>query len=257
MTAGPGDARRWASENAFGPDDVACAIGGDGTIHEVVNGLMGRADSARPTLGVIPGGTGNALMRDMGVRDPLVGMDRIVSDRPRLVDLMKVDHADGVSYAFNIVGYGLIATGNATAEKLRVLGKRRYDAAGLLGIARRPVFHGELTIDDEPILSRSLMVVFSNTKHCGEGMLMAPKASLNDGLMDVVYVGDVGRLALLRLFAGLGKGDHVNSPDVGYVQARAACLDASGDHNLNINNKLKGRAPFRVAMLPGALKILA
>jgi len=109
--------------------DGICAIGGDGTFHEVLNGMMRRKDGKRLPLGLIPGGIGNSLMHDLQTTDPLKAAERIAGFTPQPLDLMKVEWLDMTCYAFNIAAFGIMVSANIKAEKLRMFGRRRYDKA--------------------------------------------------------------------------------------------------------------------------------
>ena len=256
LTAAPKDAESWAAGLSAAPSDLLCVIGGDGTIHEAVNGLMRRPADQRPVLGLIPGGTGNSFLRDFDLADPRAALDRVLNGRPKAIDLLEVRTQSGVLHAFNIVGYGLFSAANERAEKLRWLGKRRYDVAGLIEILKRRSYPGALTADGKRLCEQSQLFVLSNTKHSGEGLRIAPDAEVDDGRMDILVVENAPRLALMRLFLQLPAGAHVRSPWVRVQQAVQASFDGSSPLALNIDGEQRATAPFTVAVRPKALDIL-
>ena len=118
--------------------DGFCLIGGDGTIHEVVGGLMQRTDPGGIPLGVIPGGTGNSVLQHLDCTDPADAARRIVAGNVQPLDVVRVTMGDDVAYCVNIVGWGAVVDINRTAEGLRALGTRRYTLAALWHIVRHP-----------------------------------------------------------------------------------------------------------------------
>jgi len=113
-----------------------CVIGGDGTINEAVNGLMKSGKSKSIALGIIPRGSGNAFAEDLGELNPLGALKTILKGHITPIDLFKIDHKGEISFAINIIGWGMAAEVNILAEKLRWLGGIRYSIASLLGVLR-------------------------------------------------------------------------------------------------------------------------
>ena len=101
-----------ARTQTFDEHEGLIVIGGDGTIHEVINGMMGRADKKRFPLGLIPGGSGNSFLTDLAILEPLKAAEAIVNQQRRLIDLAEVSLGGQVVYAFNIIGWGLVADVN-------------------------------------------------------------------------------------------------------------------------------------------------
>ena len=112
-----GHARILANTLDFDGYDGLCAIGGDGTMHELVNGMLTRGDDRKIPIGLIGGGTGNSFMHDLNCLDPIVAAKRIVTNQLRKLDIAKVDAAGEIIYGFNIVGWGLPTDINLFAEK--------------------------------------------------------------------------------------------------------------------------------------------
>jgi len=245
--------------NALDPSgyDGFCLIGGDGTLHEVVNGLLTRADGTQIPIGCIPAGTGNSFMHDLDCLDPVKAAERIVKGIPRAIDVAKVSMGSEVSYAFNIVGWGMVTDINVTAEKCRWLGESRYTVTTLLHVlklTRRPaklIFNGEVDEDE------FIFVVGCNTQYTGKGMRLAPRAKLDDGLIDLVVVRDASRLKLLKLFPKLFDGSHISDPIVEYHQVKRFSIIPFEDSILNIDGELKGTTPFEVEMVPRAFRVFA
>ena len=97
-------------------------IGGDGTFHEIVNGMFNRMDKKKIPIGIIPGGTGNSFMLDLGITDSNLAVDKILMRKTRFIDVIKLDMEQTVKYSINLVGWGMITDIGFTAENLRWMG---------------------------------------------------------------------------------------------------------------------------------------
>lgn len=197
-------------------------IGGDGTVHEVVDGLLSREDKRLLPIGVIPGGTGNALMTDLECLDITEATLRICRSRVHAIDAAKFTFGDQTStFSFNIAHYGLPSDVNARAAQLRIFRGQRYNFATviqlLLGNWTR---NAAIIIDGQRVLDEDVsFAMVQNTIHTGKEMRMCPRALLDDGKWDVLIAKKLGRKALLDLFKLVFDGSHIKSPDVHYFQA--------------------------------------
>ncbi len=234
-----------------------CSIGGDGTNHEVVCGLMRRANPAEIPLGIIPGGTGNSLAQHLDCLDPVVAAKKIVQGVFVPLDVVRVSSDGGIEYSINIVGWGAAVDINRTAERLRWLGSVRYSLAALweiLRARRRPL---RLTLDGEVSEDKFHMVQACNTRFTGKGMQLAPRAKLDDRLLDVIIVRRATRRQMLQLFSRIFDGTHVDLPFVEYRLVGTLELSSPGCEPLNLDGELKRHLPIRVEMVPAALRIFA
>jgi diacylglycerol kinase (ATP) len=236
--------------------DGICGIGGDGTMHEIINGLMKRGDGPNVPLSLLPGGTGNSFLRDLGLLDPKSVLERIVANERRFIDLFEVVTGDCRRYGFNIVGWGLFSAANKMAESLRFFGKRRYDIAALVGILINRQYRGELEFDGKSLEGGFTLLAASNTIHTGEGLPIAPEAKLDDGKLDLLILRNASRLGLLRLFSKLRSGSHVGEPGVEYLQVSEFKLSTDEALPLNLDGELIDPGPCEVRVLPSLLELL-
>ncbi len=234
-----------------------CLIGGDGTLHEVLNGLMARDDSRRPPLGIIPCGTGNTVAEHLGHIDPQAAVQVIAAGHIRPVDVLRVSMGTSTAYCCNIVGWGAVTDINRTAEKLRWLGGSRYTAATLVHVAFPRPRRLRLTIDGRSYDGEYLFAVACNTRSTGKGMLLAPRADVADGLVDLVLVRNTSRRQLLKVLQKVFDGSHVNETCVAYHQAREFELTPEAADGLNLDGELYGAAPCRVTVMPQAISVFA
>lgn len=256
-TDGPGHATCLARTLDLSPCDGLCVIGGDGTIHEVVNGLLQRNEPAATPLGLIPGGTGNSVVLHLGYDAPQEAVRRILAGQTQAVDIARVTMGDRTVDCLNIIGWGAVVDILRTAERMRRLGRPRYTLAALWHILFPRRRRARLVLDDQPSDDEFLFVVGCNTQFTGRGMRLAPRADLSDGKIDVIVVRRASFGQMLRLFRRVFDGSHVTLDCVEYHQVRSFRIDSQSEEVLNLDGELKGCSPAAVQVLPGAIRVFA
>lgn len=251
ITTRPGRAAELAATLDLRDCDGVVVVGGDGTLHEVVNGLMRRGDPP-PPLGLIAGGTGNSVRQHLGLCSPPVAARKILEGRQIPLDLARVATAGTDVYCANVVGWGGVVDVNRTAERLRWLGPARYAIAAAIRMLAPQYRTARLICDGQEMQAEFLFVIGCCTSFVGSGMLMAPRADISDGLLDVVAVRRACRRQLVRLFSSIFSGRHVNLPFVEYWQVRSFAI-AEAEGQLNLDGELAGAAPFSATAVPAAL----
>jgi diacylglycerol kinase (ATP) len=246
------------------------AVGGDGTLNEVLNGCFdeqGRLLAAGLTLGVVSSGTGTDFRRALGIpTDPLTSAHLLGAATPRPVDVGCASFADGSHRAFlNVASCGISADVVARVERRRHRGVGRLRRATFLSAAvaalltyrKRDV---ELTLDAASRRLRVEEVAVSNGPDYGGGMRIAPGARVDDGYFDVVVVGDISRPGALRAIPRLYRGTHVTHPAVTMLRAkriRIAPVEGELAPLVETDGETAGAAPVEITLLPTALGILA
>ena len=215
-STGPGHAVQLARE-AYGQGYRRfIAVGGDGTAHEILNGVLGPVrDKDRISLGLLPLGTGNSFLRDF-TKDGVEGsLQALLAGRKRPIDLVRLTHSAGELYSFNLLSVGFTADVAALTNRFfKPLGQLGY----LLGVfvrvvqLRRRAF--TLRCDDDTNWDerRCLFLTFNNSKYTGGTMLIAPHADPTDGLIEFVRWGPIGRFGLMRMLPKLYDGTHIAHP---------------------------------------------
>ena len=236
--------------------DGLCAIGGDGTMYELINGMLKRDDNDKIPIGLITGGTGNSFMYDVDCLDPLDAAKRIVQHKLRPLDIAKVNANGELFYSFNIIGWGLATDAGKLAEKLRWLGGVRYDVASIIEVLKGKDRIATLTLEKEVIKENFIFIVGCNTIHTGKAMKMAPMAQLNDGKIDLIIVRKTSRINLLKLFPKLFSGDHIKSPLVEYRQVKNFSISLEETNDLTIDGEIIGSTPLNVQMIPKMVNVL-
>lgn len=257
FTESPGHARDLARDLDLAGYEGLCIVGGDGTLHEAVNGLMQRPTPDAIPLGVIPGGTGNSVAWHLECRDAPAAVAKILAGAARPLDVARLTMAGAVVYCVNIVAWGAAVDINCTAERLRWLGPLRYTVAPLWHIVRPRCRRARLVLDGEVFEDEFLFVVGCNTQFTGRGMNLAPRADMGDGLIDVIVLRRTSRWQLLRVLTRVFSGSHVELPCIECRQVREFSIDTPDADLLDLDGELAGRSPVTVQMLPGALRVFA
>lgn len=234
-------------------------LGGDGTLSEAANGVLGLPAADRPELGFLPGGTGNDFLRDFGLLTIEDAARAIGAGRTVAVDAVKVTWPGGERWSINLVASGLAAKAGARfGRSFRWLGKKGYDVAAAVEIATMKACPTRLTLDDQVIQADLPLVIACNSVHTGGAMPMAPQARPTDGLLDVVTVQDTGRLGVMDLLANkLRKAQHVHHPGVKVRRAAYVKMEPRDESPLLIDGEIVGHTPAELRVVPGAFRLLA
>lgn len=257
-------AQRLADEGA----ELVIAAGGDGTIGEVADGLL-RA-RLRPQLGIIPIGTGVDFSRNLALgATPLEAIEVIASGRRRVIDAGRVSYVtdNGLPddrHFINVASLGLsgptVRAVNAAKARGRS-GKFTFLFHTLAQMLRYQPQAVSVRLDDaEAIEARVALVAVANGRYFGAGLMVAPDALLDDGLLDVVIVTAANRLTLMRVLSTAYDGGHKASPLCTFYRCRSVAIEpADADERLliDIDGESPGRGPVRVDALPGALTLRA
>ena len=215
-STGPGHAVDLAREGYSQGYRRFIAVGGDGTAHEILNGVFsGGSPQKRISLGFLPLGTGNSFLRDFTNDGVESSLQAILADRKRPVDLLRLTHAGGQIYSFNLLSVGFTAdVGALTNRYFKSLGHLGYLLGVFVRIAqlRRRAFALRCDADREWDERRCLFLTFNNSKYTGGTMLIAPDADPADGLIEFVRWGPIGRFGLMRMLPRLYDGTHIQHP---------------------------------------------
>jgi YegS/Rv2252/BmrU family lipid kinase len=194
----PGDTETLTAELAA-EVDVLVVFGGDGTVHEVANGLPLAGDD--PLVALLPGGTGNDLARAIGIPpDPVAAAAELAGARPRPLDLLEC----GPRRAANGVNAGFAAAAADTLSRplKKALGPAAYVVGGLRAGARPPTWPARVEVDGRVVSGDALAVVVGNGGSFGGGRWLIPDADVGDGLLDVLFVpADASKAKLARHLA--------------------------------------------------------
>jgi diacylglycerol kinase family enzyme len=240
------------------PYEKIVIFGGDGTMHEVTNGIAGKGST--PPLLLFPCGGGKALNHDIDNLTWESSLQKFRQNYIKQIDIFKVQFPEATTnermfYGFNIIGWGLVSNINLMAEKLRWLGGLRYSIAAIIHIFKNPKFTGKVVVDQEVFTGDFSFVLACNTQHTGKAMKIAPLAALDDGLLDILVIRHVSFYHLLRLFPLIFSGRHIHSPLVIYKKARKFSIEAA-PVTLVIDGEVKGETPLHAEVSGNKLTMI-
>jgi len=248
-----GHAKELANQLNITEYDGFIGIGGDGTLHEIINGMLSRHDGRKIPIGIIPGGSGNSYMHDLQLTDPLKAAKAIINGKTRALDTAKVEVNHIIKYSNNMIGWGLVTDVGNQAEHFRWLGTNRYTILSVVEVLRHKSRPAALIMDDKKIEDEFIFIIACNSIHVGKGMKMAPKARLDDGLIDLIVIrSGVSRTRLLQVLPKLFDGSHINEPELEYYQTSQFSLIPETDEILNIDGEIMGSTPIKVEMISNA-----
>lgn len=260
-TRAPGQATEIARE-AYGRGvRNFIAVGGDGTSYEVVNGLFPQASSGeRPTLGFLPLGTGNSFLRDFSDRGVEYAIESLLAERSRACDVMRLRHRAGVIHYINLLSMGFTAdVATLRARRFSAWGELGYVTSIFLTLARfnrRPFpvrVEGDAEFDNRPCL----FLTFNNSKFTGGTMMIAPQANTDDGLVEFVRWGPIGRLGLIRNLPGLYDGTHIEHPLAEHKAVRCLEFKLDAPIDVMVDGEVLTLHCEELDVLPGALNVIA
>ena len=258
LVRGSGSALAAAVAGELDGADAVLVAGGDGTVNLVANVLAGTG----VPLGVIPAGTGNDAARLLGV--PLGSVPGAVEVAlaaldapPKALDLGLVEWDGGQRHFLAVASAGFDARVNERANSWRwPRGTAKYTLALLRELATFRPIPFELTVDGTPRSERAMLVSVANGPSLGGGMRVAPEARADDGVLDLFVVRPLTRLALLRVFPKVFRGQHVGHPAVDLSRGYKVALGGPGVVVYADGERI-APAPVTISVVPGALSVLA
>ncbi|MCA9932856.1 MAG: diacylglycerol kinase family lipid kinase [Ardenticatenaceae bacterium] len=266
LTQHSGHAQELALQAAQDGYDVVVAAGGDGTVHEVVNGLYAaRAQGIDVALGVIPIGSGNDFAFANGLLgDVETAVSRLFTGQPRIIDLARIEDDRGHSRVFdNNFGLGFDAVVVIETQKItRIHGFLMY----LLAVLRTLVFYYDrpqvhVTFDDERVSQNILFLAMGVGPRGGGGFLLVPDAQNDDGLIDSCTVSAIGRLTMLQMIPKTFDGSHVTSQHVTMRLNERITIQSEMPMPIHVDGEMfsypaDGVQQVIVTSLPGAMKVI-
>ena len=261
VTESPGHATGLAA--SAGGCEVVVAVGGDGTVHEVVNGLMQLPAAGRPALAVIPSGTGNDFV--FGSNAPPTGERALAALRDggrKRIDLAHLRGAGRDEYICNTAGIGFDATVNVQSRYVLLRDFPKYLIATLWTIlyyfaAPRML----LRWNGDHVAHRVMMLVVGNGPREGGGFLTTPDSRMDDGVLDFLVAGEVSRLNMLLLLPQVLAGTHLGNPAIQLVSTTRLALACESDLCIQADGEFyclpgDGVRRLDVQVVPGALELV-
>jgi len=271
LTEAPGDATRLTRDALRGGAERVVAMGGDGTINEVVNGFFderGAPIAPDASFAVIPFGTGGDFRRTVELPTEIADAARVIAaNHRRKIDVGRLEFtATGGGRALrmfvNIASFGVSGVVDRLVnESGKKLGRLSFLAATARATWSYKNQRVQLVFDGADRVEATInTVAIANGRYFGGAMMVAPHAELDDGQFDVIAMGDFGFGDLLRSGRRLYKGTHLTMDKVSARRARvveAEPIDPAGVVELDVDGENPGRLPARFELVPSALWLVA
>ncbi|MGI8507272.1 MAG: diacylglycerol/lipid kinase family protein [Solirubrobacteraceae bacterium] len=245
------DHARELARQAAAAGETAVAFGGDGLVGAVAEALSG----CDGVLGVLPGGRGNDFARTLGIpRQPVPACEVLRIGVARSLDLGDVD-----SHAYvGIASCGFDSVANRIANETRLVRGNLVYAYGLLRalVSWKPATFTIELDGGEVRTVHGYSVAAANSKFFGGGMMLAPDASLQDGLLEIVIIGDAPRLRYLVLAPTVFRGEHVGQPNVEVIRSSSVRISASREFTLYADGDPIAELPVTVTARPAAVRTI-
>jgi diacylglycerol kinase (ATP) len=258
-STGPGHASELAREAYEQGYRKFLAVGGDGTAHEIINGIFSPDRTVqRIELGFLPLGTGNSFLRDFTKNGPESSLEALEARRKRRVDLLRLWHSGGVIYSFNLLSVGFTAdVGAITNRVFKRFGHLGYLLGVFVKVAQlnRRGFKMRCDDDKEWDERRCLFLTFNNSKYTGGTMLIAPDANPSDGLIEYVRWGPIGRLGLIRMLPRLYDGTHIEHPLASRRAVKRVEFDLASPVDVMIDGEIITVQCQVLEIMPGAMDV--
>ncbi|HEY8552819.1 MAG TPA: diacylglycerol kinase family protein [Thermaerobacter sp.] len=255
FTTGPGDARDMARRARERKVDLLLVTGGDGTVHEAVNGT----GPDGPPLAVVPLGTGNDLARGLQiVPSPAAVVDLLARGRRRRLDLGYLETGAGGRYFVNVSGVGFDAEVARRVAETGGPGRGAlpYVLAMLRTLRQYRNTPMEIRIDGHTHRHVALMTVVGNSPYYGGGMHILPGACPDDGRFDVLLIGDLGKIETLLVFPRVFRGTHVRHRAVRSLRGATVEIRSADPVAVHADGEPVGCLPVRYRNFPGGMVVL-
>ena len=259
-TERPGHAREIAA-SAQGYDILA-AVGGDGTVGEVISGIMDR-EGPRPRLALIPTGTGNDVGRSMGITSLVQARAALQQGHDRPFDLIRIDcqrhgtRTTGYGFLFGTVGFSAISSLRPWMKRC-MSPKAAYFLATFLQILTYRAPRMTVRTADKTFEDHMYIVIAGNAEYAGGGgMRMSPGALTDDGLLNITVIPHRSRLNVFtRLFPRIAAGTHIHEPKVSYFTGRQLEVRSDPPAVLEVDGDLFGSTPVTFTLCAHAIRII-
>lgn len=269
----PGDGTKLAEQAVRNGRMFVIACGGDGTINEVANGIL-QSGSNEVEFGVLPSGTGGDFRRTLRMpSNPREAARALRDGITRVIDVGRVTFTDNLNkeatrYFLNVSSFGLSVSINNRVKKQNFLnwlpansvrGKANFAFSTLQEVLESDFLTVKVKIDDRPETNlNTINFAVCNSRFFGGGMKIAPNARLNDGLLDVINIGDIKTARILLNAYKLYEGSHLELKEVKSTLAKrieVAPFNSDEIIYLETDGELPGRLPAVFEVIPAALKI--
>jgi diacylglycerol kinase (ATP) len=234
------------------------AVGGDGTAFEIVDGLFPQAAEGETVkLGFLPMGTGNSFLRDFSDKGTDYAIESLIKGVSRKCDVLQLTHDHGTIHYINVMTIGFGAEVGATTNRyFKPFGAAGYGLSVFINIVSLKSRAYPFRLDGGEVWRQpTVLTSFCNSRYTGGKMMMAPSADTSDGLLDIISVGKMGRVELLRNFPRIFAGTHIHHPLIKSARAKRVEFDIPEEIDLVVDGESLHYVPKQLAVLPGVLEV--
>jgi YegS/Rv2252/BmrU family lipid kinase len=271
LTKYPGEAVEVARRALRSGEECVVVVGGDGTLNEVVNGYfdeVGQVINSAAAIGLLPCGTGSDFRRSLGLMTCAHALRALNQRQTRWLDAARVELRDKAGVAIsrhliNVATFGLGGEAAALVNGWRetwprwIGGRVRFVAAAVRALKQYRNRAVRVRLDGERELGLdSNFLVVANGCYAGGGMMLAPHAELDDGLLDVVLTDGATRWELVRELPGIRRGAHLGHPKVSTVRGREIEIASDRPLAVEVDGEPAGYTPARLTVLPAAVRFV-
>ena len=262
MSTKPGDITHFAERAAAEGARLVVAVGGDGTAHEVVNGLL-RAGPTETEIAILPRGTGRDYARTLGIPSGFEDALRVARHGfTRTVDVGRADYATSSgatesAYFANFAGAGISgAIARRANSSSKALGGRvSFFAATIAVFARWRAADVTISIDGQTAEHKALEVLVANGEFAAGGMKVCPGASPDDQMLDVLVIGDATKVDFVLTFPKIYRGTHVGHPKVTLDRGSVVTVDSRTPLPVVLDGEQPGTTPARFEVVPRVVRV--
>ncbi|TVU54952.1 MAG: diacylglycerol kinase [Arthrospira sp. PLM2.Bin9] len=270
FTSYAGDLKNCIENIDLSSIDGLVVVGGDGSIHEVINGLMNRQDwekAIKTPLGIIPGGTSNGLCKTLleeagETYNAINATIAITRGNIQPLDILRVQQGDRFYYSILSIAWGLIAAVDIKSDNLRFLGSLKTDIYALWEILKLRHYRGKLSLItadcESPLIIEDdyILLWAMNVPWAAYNLNPAPHSHPTDGNIDVLLVRrGISKINLIKAFLLCNKGQHLAIPGIEYYKLRGFHLDPQDGEFLALDGEPISSAPIQVEVLPNLARV--
>lgn len=241
--------------------DTIVALGGDGTLFQVINCCLHKPNFATP-LALIPAGTGNSFSRELSGEATQPVWRKIIDGQPRAIDVVHCRPHKPVAgyphgyYFITANGLGFVSEVTVNSLRFKRFGVFAYAMAVLSSLVHLRAARATMVLDGKTIVRENVFIIVCNSRYAGGNMKIAPGALLDDGLMEVIVLNKVNRRTVIRAFPSVFSGNHVNHPNIEFFSGKTLRLESEPLQILAPDGEVVGQTPVTLTVLPQRLQFI-
>ena len=257
ITQSAGEAEMLAREAIRAGSDYIIAVGGDGTLNEVINGVANHHRARQVCVGIVPLGTANDFARLIGLLgDVEASIDILRAKTTAAIDLVRMTSCRRARFFVNVSagGFSGVVNEKLTSEIKSAWGPLAYLRSAAAALPELKAYRTTLTVDEaEQLVIDLYNVVVANGQFAGGGLPIAPQANLSDGLLDIVLIPKRPAAEIALLAAEMLLGKHLSSDSVTFRRAKKISVRSRPGMYFNVDGELVGNEPAAFQIIPHAL----